>query len=86
VDREDGDEPIRLTLGEAIVLLNRAGVTLEEAVQERPPLEVEALLLNQLAEWEARRKKKKSEEIPIHVNRVGEAAPGWVNDLPEEEG
>lgn len=87
VDRENPeDEPITLKLGEAIVMLNRVGVTLEEAVQERAPVEVEALLLNQLAEWEARRKRTRSEEIPIHVNRPGEAAPGWVNELPEEEG
>ena len=87
MDRESPeDDPIRINVGEAIVMLNRVGVTLEEAVHERAPVEVEALLLSQIAEWEARRKKSKSEEIPIHVNRVGEAAPGWVNELPEEEG
>jgi hypothetical protein len=87
VDRENPeDDPIRLRLGEAIVMLNRVGVTLEEAVHVRAPLEVEALLLSQIAEWEARRKKPRSEEIPIHQNRVGEAAPPWVNELPEEEG
>jgi hypothetical protein len=87
VDRENPDDaPISINVGEAIVMLNRVGVTLEEAVHQRAPVEVEALLLSQIAEWEARRKKTRSEGIPIHVNRPGEAAPGWVNELPEEEG
>lgn len=89
IDREDeGADPIRLTLGEAIVLLNRVGVTLEEAYHERAPVEVEALLLSQIAQREAaqRNEDHPRHNIPIHKNPEGEAAPPWVDDLPEEAG
>lgn len=80
------DDPIRVTLGEAIVMLRRDGISLAEAAGDLSPIEVEALLMSRIMEWEARRRKTRSEEIPIHVNQPGEAAPGWVNELPEEEG
>jgi hypothetical protein len=75
-----------LSLGEAIVMLNRVGITLEEAYHQRAPIEVEALLMNQIAMWEANRRQNRAEEMDVIENRVGEAAPPWVNDLPVEEG
>lgn len=79
-------DPIRLTLGEAIVMLNRVGLTIDVALQDRAPFEVEGLLMSEIAQREAVRERESSGGIPIVENRVGEAAPGWVNDLPEEEG
>lgn len=73
-------------MGEAIVLLNRAGLTLAEAVGERAPIEVEALLMNQIMQSEQHRRRSRAEEVDIVENRVGEAAPPWVDDLPVEEG
>ncbi|HWC08902.1 MAG TPA: hypothetical protein VG458_07615 [Solirubrobacterales bacterium] len=67
-------------------MLNRIGMTLHEARHVRPPVEVEALLMNQIAMSEAQRRRSRAEETNIVENRPGEAAPGWVSDLPVEEG
>jgi hypothetical protein len=80
VAREDG-EPVQLHLGECIVLLNRLGITLREAQYERDPLEVEALLMAQLAQAEAARDEAPEVEP---LNPEGEPAPAWVEELEEE--
>lgn len=76
-------------MGEAIVLLNRVGITLDEAVHVRPPVEVEALLMSQVAQSEAQRPgadhTTRTATIPIIENRDDEAAPSWVDSLPSEE-
>jgi hypothetical protein len=64
-------------------MLNRCGITLEAAVHERAPIEVEALLMSQLAEAEARREDR-PEDTPIIPNPDNTAAPPWVDDLPVE--
>lgn len=87
---EDGGEPISLTLGEAVVFLNRVGLTLELAYHHRPPVEVEGLLMSQLAEREQLRRERREAEgktyIDVIPNRDDEAAPSWVESLPVEEG
>lgn len=77
-----------MSLGEVIVLLNRVGITLEEAYHERAPIEIEALLMSQVAQREAANdgEDQPRHNIPIHQNPEGEAAPAWVDDLPEEAG
>lgn len=82
VAREDGAEPVQLHLGEAIVLLNRLGITLREARCERDPLEVEALLMSQLAQAVQARSEAEDAE-PLNPDEG--PAPGWVGELPEED-
>lgn len=62
------------------MLLNRVGITLHEAVNARDPLEVEALLMNQLAQAEARREDRR--DVQIVPNPDDQPAPSWVDDLP----
>lgn len=65
-------------------MLNRVGLTMDEAWSERPPYEVEALLLSQVAQREVAMDRSPRHDIPIMES--GGAAPGWVDDLPVEEG
>ncbi len=73
-------------MGEALVFLNRVGVTAEQARYDLAPWEVEGLLLSQLAQREAWREEEEPErkKIPVIENQVGEAAPSWVEQLDVE--
>lgn len=54
---------------------------MHEARHVRPRWEVESLLMNSIAEYEANREDRR-EDIQVVPNPDDTPAPGWVGDLP----
>jgi hypothetical protein len=68
-------------------MLNRAGLSMHTAYHERPPWEVEALLMAQVAEREVNRPPTREEinaEDEATLNPPDTPAPAWVDELPTE--
>lgn len=69
-------------------MLNRAGLSMHDAYHVRPPWEVEALLMAQVAEREANRPPSRSEveaEEDALLNPADKPAPQWFNELPGDD-
>jgi hypothetical protein len=79
-------EPLRFTLRDVILLLHRAGVSYREASEERPAFEVRVLLMDQVAQLEARRRETEGgEEEREPLNPPDAPAPSWVDDLDGDD-
>lgn len=73
--------PLRFTFRDVILLAHRAGLSLEEVRSVRPAFEVRAILLDQIAQLEAR-KGEASDPEREPLNPPDTPAPAWVDDLP----
>jgi hypothetical protein len=76
--------PIKLTHRDVVVLVNRCGLSIAEAWEERPAWEVRALLMDQVAQLEAARKERdRADDKPEIPTIAAEEAPAWIDELPE---
>lgn len=69
-------------------MLNRAGMSMHQAYAERPPWEVEAVLMAQVAEREANREPTQAEieaEEDAALNPPDTPAPAWFNEIPGDD-
>lgn len=79
---------MEFTLADVVLMLNRAGLSMHQAYAERPPWEVEALLMAQVAEAEANRPRTHHDEqaeAEALLNPPDTPAPAWFNELPGDD-
>lgn len=81
-------EPLRFTFRDVILLAHRAGLSLEDVRSGRPAFEVRAILLDQIAQLEARKGDGAPDRGPLlgangePINPPDTPAPSWVDELP----
>lgn len=91
-DAGDGEpldrEPLCFTTRDLVILAHRAGVALHVLRGEYPAWEARALLLDQVAQLEQRRRAAAEEDDrgpAPPINPPDQPAPSWVDDLPSDE-